>query len=179
MNKICLRCGSAFNRAANVSPATWETRKFCSTSCCVEYKVTPAEERFDPKVMPEPNSGCWLWTGTADKGMYGMFWNGKTMVRAHRFSYEMHFGTVPTGLHVLHRCDTPICVNPNHLFLGTQADNNKDRDTKGRNHAKLCRRHVLEIRQSDASHRVISLQYGISRSTVSKIRSRKIWAHIA
>lgn len=91
-------------------------------------------DRFMEKVSPEPNTGCWLWSGSScDKG-YGMFnLNGKT-VRAHRLSYEIHNGKIAEGMHILHKCDNPCCVNPEHLSVGTNHDNVKDKLSKRRDH---------------------------------------------
>lgn len=89
-------------------------------------------QRFESKYMPEPNSGCWLWTGATTKEGHGRFWvNGKLEV-ASRFAYEFFRNKVPEHLHVLHHCDNPYCINPDHLFLGTHQDNMDDRDNKGR-----------------------------------------------
>lgn len=86
-------------------------------------------KKFMQKVEFEPNTGCWLWDGNFFQGKdYGRF-RGK---RAHRISYEYHKGIIPEGLLVCHKCDTPACVNPDHLWLGTSYDNHTDRENKGR-----------------------------------------------
>lgn len=86
-------------------------------------------------------SGCWLWTGcTAGAMNYGNVWCGETqkMVRAHRLSYESMFGKIPDNLVACHECDNPKCVNPHHIFLGTQSDNIRDMHKKGRSrHSNL------------------------------------------
>lgn len=77
-------------------------------------------------------SGCWIWTGTRLSAGYGVIRHEGKLVRAHRVSWEMNRGPIPEGKRVLHRCDVPFCVNPAHLFLGTQADNVSDMIAKGR-----------------------------------------------
>lgn len=77
-------------------------------------------------------SGCHEWSGARDTCGYGQFWTGRDFMRAHRYVWEQNFGPIPEGLLVLHRCDNPPCVNPAHLFLGTQKDNMQDRVRKGR-----------------------------------------------
>ena len=96
-------------------------------------------ERFWGKVRVAQGEGCWEWTGwRLQRSGYGMMWPG---IRAHRLAYELMNGRIPSGMSVLHRCDNPPCVRPDHLFLGTQADNMRDMIRKGRRsrdcHAKV------------------------------------------
>jgi hypothetical protein len=115
--------------------------------------LVPPEIRFWRHVRK--NAGCWEWTGGTAVG-YGSFGiNRRTMVGAHRFSWELHFGPIPPGLYVLHHCDNRLCVRPDHLFVGTARDNTMDMVRKGRHglvrgefnaNAKLTRTQVEEIR---------------------------------
>ena len=141
------------------------------------------EENFHKKYLPEPNSGCWLWMGFITACGYG-----KTAYNevAHRRSWEIHFGRIPEGRVVCHKCDTPSCVNPGHLFLGTQSENMADMVKKGRslrgerNHAaKLCEDDVKEILCSKVSTEQLSEEYGVSPKAISNIRKGKSWKHVA
>jgi hypothetical protein len=153
-------------------------------------------ERFERKYIPEPNSGCFLWIG-ASKGkdylpsLYGRMWYSKQRryEYAHRISYELHRGEIPQGMHVLHRCDQPCCVNPDHLFLGTIADNTKDMVSKGRDRhnplrgtkspsAKLTDDMVREIRRSPGTLRQLGHRFGVSHRAILKIKSGKAWRHV-
>ena len=107
------------------------------------------KERIEERSMPIPGSGCWIWMGaSSDKFGYGSleYPKGKKL-KAHRVSYEEFISPIPAGMKVLHRCDIPPCVNPRHLFLGSQADNNRDREYKRRGFGSkktLCKRgHML------------------------------------
>jgi hypothetical protein len=102
-----------------------------------------AELRFWLHV--EKTDGCWIWTGSSNDAGYGVVWtDDKILVGAHRFSYELHNEPITGGLFVLHRCDNPPCVNPEHLFLGTAADNVHDMIRKGRNRNGRERKSVGE-----------------------------------
>ena len=99
--------------------------------------------RFESKINKPPDNsffseGCWIWTaGKRGNNGYGGFRVSKDSIKlAHNISYELYIGEIPKGMKVLHKCDNPLCVNPNHLFLGTQLDNIKDRDMKGRQRNK-------------------------------------------
>jgi hypothetical protein len=136
---------------------------------------SPFEECF----QPEPNSGCWLWLGGVQSMGYGMLGPKKHRVLATRFSYEKYKGPIPIGLSVLHRCDTPLCVNPDHLFAGTQRDNLRDAAQKGRTvhgeqhpGAKLTNQQVVEIRAllgQGVSQRLVALRFEVNPSTISRI----------
>jgi hypothetical protein len=145
-------------------------------------------DRFPTRYVPEPNSGCWLWLGGLTTSGYGHFWNGTRSVLAHRHAYEKLRGTVPAGLYVLHRCDVRCCVNPDHLFLGTNEDNMADMASKGRRRgitageddgrAKLTAEDVRSIRESSLGLTKIAHQYGLNRSHVYAIRAKKVWVHV-
>jgi hypothetical protein len=108
---------------------------------------------------------------------------------ASRISYLIHFGEVPAGMAVCHKCDNPSCTNPDHLFLGTQADNVADMERKGRarkrgkpgtehRQAKLTDQDVRDIRAGGASDAANSIKYGVSRATIHAIRVGKTWRHV-
>lgn len=137
---------------------------------------------------------CWEWTGALVRG-YGQLHVGvgRPPVRAHRVSWVLHYGRIPDGLHVLHKCDNPKCVRPTHLFLGTALVNAQDRKAKGRgkavgpgkgeahHSAKLTGQDVLDIRKRLAageSGKELAKEYGIAGSTVSNLRTGKRWGHL-
>lgn len=134
---------------------------------------------------------CLVWTGTILKTGYGRFSRGRKAegsVAAHRYAWELVHGPIPDGLLVLHKCDNPRCVDVEHLFLGTHADNMADKKAKGRQvrgerapKAKLTEAQVLELRaEAAAGARVSALarKYGIDRNSVAKIIARKNWSHL-
>lgn len=137
---------------------------------------------------------CWLWNGKVDRDGYGrLYFDGK-MQLAHRVSYQLVNGPITNGLYVLHHCDTPRCVNPNHLFLGTQADNIRDavkkerlvkppKLTGARNpNNKLSAEQVLEIRRRYVKGKVgaptLAKEFGLNTKTVQQIVKRQVWRHI-
>lgn len=160
-------------------PGAARMKRFCGT---------PAE-RHDAKWTPEPNCGCWLWLGATNGNGYGTFkWSASESRLAHRASWEIHRGPVPDGRHVLHRCDVRACVNPAHLFLGTNDDNVADRVAKGRNapaagemngRAKLTAEDVRMIRASGESVTALARKFGVAIPTVSQARSGRNWRTLA
>ncbi len=132
---------------------------------------------------------CWIWTAALVSGGYGGFKTPLGIRRAHRFSWELSNGKIKGGLHVLHKCDNPKCVNPDHLFIGTPQDNANDRNSKGRHEhgdrhgmAKLNSEKVIEIRRLCRTGRFslkhISQIFSVSRETIGQIRDRKTWSHL-
>ncbi len=143
------------------------------------------KERFDLKWTPEPNTGCWLWTAFCDHKGYGKFSFHSRHRFAHRASWEIHRHPIPVGLFVCHHCDTPACVNPDHLFLGTQADNKQDGVKKGRyqgglwgeahRFSKLTEAQVAEIRASNLSQSKLAKAYGVCQSNICRVKKRETW----
>jgi len=124
-------CGKLFRTSA--CEVRRGNGKCCSKTCYGTYTARPLADRFWDKV--QKSDGCWIFTGANAKG-YGVIGRcdgTHEYVYAHRLSWELHHGPIPDGLCVLHHCDTPRCVNPEHLWLGTIADNNRDMSQKGRN----------------------------------------------
>lgn len=142
------------------------------------------EERFFEFVHPEPNTGCWLWDGHLNHAGYGKFGYKGENGLAHRASYDMFVAPIPEGLYVLHRCDVPCCVNPEHLFPGTQNDNVQDMEQKKRSYhpkgvdhgrAKLTADNVRAIRADARSAYRIGKIYGVSKQTILALRKGVTW----
>lgn len=157
-------------------------------------KSRTVRERFDTMMRVTP--GCWLWLRGKDKDGYGKFSARRAGVvlpgidgRAHRAAYTIYVGPIPAGLHVLHKCDNPSCVNPDHLFVGTNSDNMKDRSAKGRLEQyrernpsnKLSAQQAEQIRdmarRSTLSYKAIGEMYGVCATTVWKINKEMTWAN--
>lgn len=147
--------------------------------------------RFQKKFTKGNKSACWEWNGSVSRYGYGNLRNipgeRPLLIMAHRMSWEMHNGKqLPSGMCVCHSCDNRLCVNPSHLFLGTKAENNSDRDSKARQamgqrngNAKLSEADVLKIRSlSGVSNPEIAAMFGISRITVWEIVTFRKWKHL-
>jgi hypothetical protein len=152
----------------------------------------PAEVRFWRHV--QKTETCWLWTGgrsgpQRDRGVFRLTSPVRKSVKAYRYSWELHFGAIPDGQDVCHHCDNPLCVRPDHLFIGTAADNRadcvaKDRHNRGvRNgSAKLSDTDVIEIRRAydarETTQYALASRFSVSVPMINLIVNRKNWTHI-
>lgn len=151
------------------------------------HQVGTPKQRFWKYVDKKPKDDCWNWIGACDKDGYGLIGVNKKLISAHRFSWEIHFDKIPKNLCVLHHCDNPSCVNPHHLFLGTQQDNvddkvKKNRQARGEDNgaSKLTWNKITQIRQLKGkfSQREIAKIFNVSHATIGYIHRNKIWKHI-
>ena len=151
--------------------------------------------RLKEKVEIDPRTACWNWTASLRPTGYGQMRYLGTTELAHRVSWMLFRGPIPKAanrygtMNVLHHCDNPKCVNPEHLFIGDQSDNAKDAVSKkrwgrrgcvGESHgkARLTEKDVLEIRKSFLSLKQLVLRYRVSKSAIQHVLKRRSWAHI-
>ena len=169
----------------------WYSREWCRRHYdCWRNHGDPAqkqpttEERFNAQYSKHFN-GCWIWHGTKVTRGYGQISSNGKIWRAHRLSWALHKGNIPAGVLVLHKCDNPSCVNPEHLFLGSVQDNVDDRIKKGRSargsnmgSSKLTEANVHAIRErlSHAeTHASIAASFDVTESAVSHIAAGHSW----
>ena len=143
-------------------------------------------EKFWSQV--EKRGNCWFWTGTLTEKGYGSFYavqDGVKFYRAHRFSWHIHNGPIDDDLFVLHTCDNPWCVNPDHLWLGDNDANMQDKIDKGRHKpgakhgmAKLTEDDVRYIKSCGKSGSELAREFGVHNSTIYNIRNGKSWRHL-
>lgn len=140
-------------------------------------QTVPVLDRFNDKWTPEPYSGCWIWTDVCMGRGYGVMNIKGNIQLAHRISWQLHRGEIPDGMFICHHCDTRSCVNPNHMFLGSPADNLKDAAIKGRMTKKLSIEQVTKIRDDPRPHRQIASDYGVSHALVGYIKRNLQWRY--
>jgi hypothetical protein len=129
-------------------------------------------------VKRKRSSGCWIWKLRANSEGYGQAWNGKKTVAAHRLSYGAFIAPIPPGLLVCHKCDVPLCVNPDHLFLGSVKDNQQDAFNKRVSPRKNSKLSVDDVRAIFSDQRTmdeIASDYQITRTNVIHIKKRRTW----
>jgi hypothetical protein len=164
-----------------------------------KFEKQPLQERWINSYMISPITGCWVWTRDVAKVGYGRICVDGVRHYTHRFAWTMAYGPIPEGMCVCHACDNKRCVNPEHLWLGTDAENMADKLKKGRQSrgesrretmrrvarrgethadAKLTGEQVLEIRASDATNRDLAKEFGVSTSCIYAIKARINWKHL-
>lgn len=191
ITRICTECGSQF-----AVPKSNRDQPTCSHRCGQLKRRGPARERFWSKVDRRGADECWPWKGGIGRNGYGQLGFLGTPWYAHRFAWMITHGPIPTGLFVLHSCESRYppgdtagrrCVNPTHLRPGTVKENANDMVASGRctprtgeasSSAKLTSAQVLDIRATTDTQRAAGLRHGISHSVVCKIRNRNAWVHI-
>jgi len=151
------------------------------------------KDRLIKKIKININTGCWDFTGSKDLKGYGKLWDGNTMRSAHRISFIEYKGSIPDGLFVLHKCDNPGCINPDHLFLGTHNENMEDMRKKGRSctekrlcgsrnfNSKLSENDIPKIKKrllNGESCKKIAESYSVDRTTISFIKNGTTWKHL-
>jgi len=142
-------------------------------------------QRFWSKAKVGRKNKCWNWKASKTNDGYGRIQVNKENWLAHRLSWTIHNGRIPKGMHVLHKCDNPACINPSHLFLGSHLDNMRDKTKKGRGakgekhgRSKLTKEQAIKIFYDTDLQKNIAKKHGINSVTVSLIKSRKRWKHI-
>lgn len=164
-----------------------KNQRYCSKRCYGLANTLTVEARLLSRIAVTDNEDdCWLWTGAQDGRGYGKLTDvGGVDYKATRLLWTLLHGPIPHGLVVCHACDTPACVNPKHLFLGTQADNMRDAAKKRRLqhgerrwNAKLTADDVRYIRGSTEPLKVLSARFGVTEGTISWIRHGHTWQHI-
>lgn len=155
----------------------------------MSYNAEWLRTRFWPKVEIQESNQCWIWKAAVRSKGYGQIkaLRSRLVLDAHRVAYELAHGSIPEGMCVLHHCDNPPCVNAEHLFLGTRADNDRDRDEKGRTKfgeqlafSRLTTAQVEQIRMRYAQAELqdhLAAEFGVTQQHVSNIvhYKRRCW----
>jgi hypothetical protein len=147
-------------------------------------RIKDLAEFITYRSIPEPNSGCLIWLGAVDDYGYGWMRGGHRPDRTHRLMWRSVRGEIPLGMCVLHHCDNPACCNPDHLYIGTKADNARDRVCRNREadhrgekngRAKITLEQADEIFNSVENQCVLAARYGITQGMVSRIKRGAAW----
>ncbi len=182
--------GNARENAEGLSPCVPKPRPKVDVSMRKDKMIgrprkgITLQQRFELQYTAEPMSGCWLWIGSFNNKGYGVIRHFGNQMLAHRMSVILD-GRDPTGKLVMHKCDTPACVNPNHLVMGTNQENMIDCSKKGR----ICRGEknpsskvnedvVKAIRESGLNGVQLANTYGVTKNTIYVIKRRRTWKHV-
>ncbi|CAB4177895.1 HNH nuclease [uncultured Caudovirales phage] len=146
----------------------------------------PLSDKIERNIVRIPESGCWIWMSSLNPGGYGKTGLGRgSCLSAHRVSYENKYGAIPKNKLALHTCDITCCVNPDHIFIGTQKDNmidkvKKNRQAKGEKHGqhKLTEMQAIEIKFSAKSSIELSKEFDCSITAIRQIKSGLNWKHL-
>lgn len=195
VKRQCRYCSKEFDiipRWLKISKG-WYCSQVCFRAARRGKETMPFAERLAGWIKFPTNEGdCAIWTGHTDKAGYGKISklvDGKVIsVRSHRAVYELYFGSLDSSVNVLHSCDNPPCCDIRHLFIGTQADNIKDKVSKGRqakgeknNHAKLTEREVEKIKfliRKGNTLTSIAYRFDVTITAISEIKAGRTWKHI-
>jgi hypothetical protein len=174
--KRCCICDKDLVRLRGEVSAQWENRRYCSHACARLKPRKTIADRLSP--IKVDRNGCWNWQASKNNKGYGQLRIEGRGVLAHRLSYIFHKGEIPPGGCILHSCDNPACINPDHLRVGTKAHNTADMMAKGRHragNAKLSVAEQNEIRASAEAGNVLAARYGVAPSTITRIRGVVRW----
>lgn len=198
----CYECREKFKRNKYIHSFLSEKqyKSFCSRDCWKNFKLKDkdsikkalttkieiAKNRFYSSFNKSDN--CWIWNKSKDSFGYGLFYIGGTYYRAHRYSYELFIGKIPEGKIIMHTCDNPPCINPDHLVPGTLEENNKDKAAKGRQikgvdsfSAILDEQKVILIRKlrgEGRSYKELAIEFNVSKHTIYDLCNGRTWKHI-
>lgn len=176
---VCQCCSCTFLRIPS------QVGHYCSKPCQHMAHRDPLR-RFWSRVRK--GDGCWIWLGKPTPKGYGIISVDKRHAYAHRFAFALHNGPIPDGLDVLHSCDNPLCVNPEHLFLGTHVDNMADMVAKGRNprgermgNTRLSdadARRIRELHRRGLKPKQLGAIFGVAPPVIGNIVARRTWKHL-
>lgn len=191
IDRICIQCQKSFK----IWPSDLNYIKaiYCSNRCQHEWQNQPHRvlEKFLSLIEINIETECWEWQGVKNELSYGIFCTNKLKIRAHRYAWELFRQPIPSGLFLCHHCDNPACINPDHMFVGTQADNVKDMEKKGRRRnkpqpgeknyfAKLNEEQVRTIffYKGHMSAKEMATLFHITTAAIWFIWSGRTWKHL-
>ncbi len=169
-SKLCTEHGCGRDSCARgLCRSHYQKRK--SSNELPPLRTYSISQRLEAGHVKDEETGCWLWAMSKDTAGYGLVTvsTGKSGA-AHRAAYIAFVGEIPSGYAVCHACDTPACIRPDHLFLGTQRDNMRDASAKGRRNTSLTQEQAAEVRASNESAQAIAKRLGVGTHVIYKCR---------